>query len=76
MPGHLSEPQLPRADHAEQFFPVCDMAAQHVDDEEVVGQYRAEQLVIGGKQRGEERLIAREDLAGADVVCRLHCSIS
>jgi hypothetical protein len=76
MPGHLSEPQLPRADRAEQFFPVCDMAAQHVDDEEVVGQYRAEQLVIGGKQRGEERLIAREDLAGADVVCRLHCSIS
>src|SRR5262245_40163668 len=44
MPGHLGEPQLPRTDRAEQFLPVCDLAAQHVDDEEIVGQYRAEQL--------------------------------
>jgi hypothetical protein len=69
MPDHLSEPQLPKADRTEQFFPVRDLAAQHVHDEEIVGQYRAEQLVIGGKQSAEERLIARHDLAGADVVC-------
>jgi uncharacterized membrane-anchored protein len=36
----------------------------------------AEQLMTGGKQGGEERFIAREDLAGADVVCRLHFSVS
>ena len=76
MPGHLGEPQLPRADRAEQFFPVPDLAAQHVDDEEIVSQYRAEQLMIGGKQGGEERFIAREDLASADLLGRLHCSIS
>jgi hypothetical protein len=76
MPDHLGEPQLPGTDCAEQFFPVCDLAAQHVDDEEVAGQYRAEQLKIGGKQGGEERFIALEDLAGADVVCRTHCPIS
>ena len=74
IPRHLGEPQLPGADRAEQFFPACDLAAQHVDDEEVVGQYRAEQIMIGGEQGGEERLIAREDLAGVDVVCRLHGS--
>jgi len=53
-----------------------DPAAQHVDDEEVIGQHRAEQLMIGGKQGGEERFIAGENPTGADVVCRLHCSIS
>src|SRR5262249_53498633 len=73
MPSHLGEPQLPGADRAEQFFPVSDLAAQHVDDEEVVGQYRAEQLMIGGKQSGKERFIARKDLAGADLLCSLHC---
>jgi hypothetical protein len=76
MLGYLGEPQLPRADRAEQFFPVPDLAAQYVDDEEVIGQYRAEQFMIGGKQSGEERFIAREDVASTDHLCRVHCSIS
>jgi hypothetical protein len=59
---------------AERFFPACDLAAQHVDDDEVVGQYRAEQIMISGEQGGEEGFIAREDLAGVDVVCRFHGS--
>jgi hypothetical protein len=59
---------------AEQFFPACDLAAQHVDDEKVAGQYRAEQIGIGAEQGGEERFIAREDLAGVDLVYRLHGS--
>ena len=54
VPGHLGEPQLSGADRVKQFFPVCDLAAQHVNDEEVVGQYRAKQLKIGSKQGGEE----------------------
>jgi hypothetical protein len=72
VPRYLGEPQLPGADRAEQFFPACDLAAQHIDDEEVVGQYRAEQIGISCEQGGEERLVARDDLAGVDVICRLH----
>jgi hypothetical protein len=63
---------LPGSDRAEQFFPACNLAAQHVDDEEVVGQYAAEPIMIGGEQGGEEGFIAREDLASVDVSCRLH----
>jgi hypothetical protein len=54
IPRHLSEPQLPGADRAEQFLPVCDLAAQHVDDQEVGGQYHAERIMITGEQAGEE----------------------
>jgi hypothetical protein len=74
IPRHLSEPQLPGTDRAEQLVPACDLAAQHVDDDEVIGQYRTEQIMIGSEQGGEERLVAREDLAGADVVVGLHGS--
>jgi hypothetical protein len=70
IPPHLSDSQLPGADRAEQFLPAGDLAAQHVDDHEVAGQDGAEQIVIGGEQGGEERFIAREDLASVDVLCR------
>src|SRR6266516_2999915 len=49
-----------------------DLAAHHVDDEEVVGQDDAERIMIGGEQGIEERFLACEDLTGVIVLCRLH----
>lgn len=71
IPRHLGESQLPGADRAEQDLPACDLPAQHVDDEKVVGRNRAEPIMISGEQGGEEGIIACEDLAGVDVLCRL-----
>ena len=54
MPRHLGEAQLPGSDRAEQFFPACDLAAQHIDDDEVAWADPAPQMVQqGGLRTGD-----------------------
>lgn len=45
---HFQELQRAYTDRTEQVFPVCNVAHQYVDDQEVVGEEAVERITIGG----------------------------